>query len=297
MASALRVVVITRPTELEAALARHGTLGQARFYLEERGRSIELLRERQAAQDQAVAAVGSAIPTEWRRAGVRRHELDRFLFGPDDIVVVVGQDGLVANVAKYLDGQPVVGVNPDPDRYDGVLARHRSAAVVDLLADLAAERSAVEERTMVAAVADDGQRLTALNEIFVGHRSHQSARYVVRWGEATERQSSSGVIVTTGTGATGWARSISEVRGSSLELPRPTDPTLAFFVREPFPSVATGTSITEGTIPRGRSIEIDCELTEGGVVFGDGIETDHVALAWGQRLEIRAATRRLRLVA
>ena len=29
-------------------------------------------------------------------------------------MVVVGQDGLVANVAKYLDGQPVIGVDTAP---------------------------------------------------------------------------------------------------------------------------------------------------------------------------------------
>lgn len=41
-----------------------------------------------------------------------RGDLDRFLFEPDDIVLALGQDGLVANVAKYLDGQPVIGSNP-----------------------------------------------------------------------------------------------------------------------------------------------------------------------------------------
>ena len=50
----------------------------------------------------------------------------------------------------------------------------------------------------VAAEADDGQRLLALNEVFVGHTSHQSARYRVTFGDAEERQSSSGVIVATG---------------------------------------------------------------------------------------------------
>jgi hypothetical protein len=49
-------------------------------------------------------------------------DLDRFLLDPEDIVVAVGQDGLVANVAKYVQDQPVIGVNPEPDRNPGVLA-------------------------------------------------------------------------------------------------------------------------------------------------------------------------------
>src|SRR3546814_2424615 len=63
------------------------------------------------------------FPTDWRQTHVRRADLDRFLFAPEDVIVAVGQDGLVANVAKYLDGQPVLGVNPAPDLYDGVLVR------------------------------------------------------------------------------------------------------------------------------------------------------------------------------
>lgn len=42
---------------------------------------------------------------------IKRAHFDRFVFAPEDVVIAVGQDGLVANVAKYLDGQPVLGIN------------------------------------------------------------------------------------------------------------------------------------------------------------------------------------------
>ena len=48
-------------------------------------------------------------------------------------MIAVGQDGLVANVAKYLDGQTVIGVNPDPGRNPGVLVRHPPEATASLL--------------------------------------------------------------------------------------------------------------------------------------------------------------------
>ena len=32
----------------------------------------------------------------------------------------LGQDGLVANTAKYAGAQPIVAVNPDPSRFDGI---------------------------------------------------------------------------------------------------------------------------------------------------------------------------------
>lgn len=291
-----RVVVVTRATEYELLLARHATRSQAKFFLETRGQKIDAVEARHRAFESAAAEVTAAIPLEWRRNRVSRDELDRFLFEPDDTVVALGQDGLVANVAKYLDGQPVLGVNPDPESYDGVLVPLPPEAVRDLLAPATQRRAATESRTMVQASLDDGQSLIALNEIFVGHQSHQSARYRIGGPDKLERQSSSGVIIATGTGATGWARSIHRNRKTAVKLPSPTERRLAFFVREAFASVATGTSLTDGTLFPEDSLEVVSEMNTGGVVFGDGIEADRLAFDWGMRLEIRTAEKTLELV-
>jgi hypothetical protein len=145
-------------------------------------------------------------------------------------------------------------------------------------------------------VTDDGQRLLALNEIFIGHRTHQSARYRIRWGETEETQSSSGVIVASGTGATGWARSIARQKGAPAPLPTPTDGRLAFFVREPFPSHATGTAIEQGAFAAPDVLRICSEMNEAGTVFGDGIEDDRIELQWGMRLHVGVAPTRLNLI-
>lgn len=291
-----RVVVVTRPTEYEALLARHGTREQARFFLQQRGRSIDELDERHRRREAALGVVSAAIPARWRRARIERGDLSRFVFGPEDVLVVVGQDGLVANAAKYLRGQRVVGVNPDPRSYDGVLAAHPAEAVADLLPGAATGAGRVEVRTMASARLDDGQRLLALNEIFIGHRTHQSARYRVEGSVGDEAQSSSGVIVTTGTGATGWARSIARQRAHGVALPGPTDRSLAFFVREPFPSVATGTSLEAGTLAEGATLALRSEMDDRGTIFGDGIEDDRLEFGWGLRVEVGVATERLHLV-
>ncbi|WP_279581015.1 NAD(+)/NADH kinase [Fodinicola feengrottensis] len=209
MSLAPRVVLVHRRTEFDDVLARHGTRGQAAFFLSTRGRDLAAVQERHSQQQRAIAAVSAAIPADWRRGSVERADLPRFLFAPEDIVVIVGQDGLVANAAKYLDGQPVIGINADRARNPGVLVQHCPEAAGKLL-DLAAAgklASHVEARTMVTAVADDTQRLIALNEIYIGQSSHQTARYTVRTSDGAQRQASSGILVGTGTGATGWCRS------------------------------------------------------------------------------------------
>jgi hypothetical protein len=293
-----RVVLVHRATEYEELVARHGTHGQAAFFLSSRGRDIAELAERHRRTRQALAEVGAAVPLTWRQARVERSDLDRFLFAPEDVVVVVGQDGLVANVAKYLGGQPVVGIDTDPGRNPGVLVRHRPHDAAALLPAVLTRSAGVEERTMVEAVADDTQRVVALNEICLAAVGHQTARYRLGLegdGGVVEAQASSGVLVGTGTGATGWIRSVWQERGGHWPLPSPTEPRLLWFVREAWPSPATGTSSVAGELTASSGLHITVE-SERLIAFGDGMETDAVELTWGQSVRVGVCEERLRLV-
>jgi hypothetical protein len=263
-----------------------------------RGRTLEAVEVAQAAQTDAVRAINSAIPVEWRRGSVERADVPRYLFAPEDVVVAIGQDGLVANVAKYLDGQLVIGINDDPARNPGVLVQHPPSAAAALIRAAAARAAGVrvQARTMVEAVTDDGQRLLALNEVYVGQPTHQTARYTVRLSDQrAERQASSGLLVGTGTGATGWCRSVWLERHSAVPLPAPEAGELAWFVREAWPSPATGITLTEGLLAEGASLSVTAE-SDRLVAFGDGIEADTVSVIRGQTVQLGVAARRLRLV-
>lgn len=293
-----RLVIIHRRTELQDLLDRHATRGQAEFFLRTRGRSIDEVQERHDRLTLALATVRAAVPADWRHAEVERADLSRFLFSRQDIVAVVGQDGLVANVAKYLGGQPVIGIDPEQGTNPGVLVRHTPQAAARLLqvaalADPGGLRC--EALTTVTARLDDGQELSGLNEIFIGHASHQSARYQLASPDGrTERQSSSGLIVSTGTGATGWCASIALERGGRA-LPAPTDPRLAWFVREAWPSPVTGASLTEGSVQPGEALRITV-ASDQLVAFGDGMEDDRLTASWGQEITVGLGARPLRLV-
>ncbi len=291
-----RVVMVTRETEYEMLINRHATRGQAEFFLQSRGQSIEEVEQRHVRFDHVLRDMLAAIPGDWRRNQVKRHELDRFLFEPDDLVIAIGQDGLVANVAKYLNGQSVIGVNPDAHLYDGILVPFSSDAAKGLMVPAMHGDVDRQYRTMVQATLDDGQTLYALNELFIGHRSHQSARYRISMNDCDERQSSSGIIVATGTGATGWAKSIHRERGDRLKLPACDDESLAFYVREAFPSVATGTHLTAGLIGANQQLQVHSENNEGGVIFGDGIEQDYLAFNWGTVAYLGVAPKKLAMV-
>lgn len=293
-----RIVIVTRRTPLELLLERHGTLEQARFYVESRGGSLDWQRALHDRLQHGLELVQQALPADQRRVRVDRSGLDRFLFAPDDVVVIVGQDGLVPNAAKYLTGQLTIGVNPDPEHYEGVLCCHRPDQLPHLLGWLETRDPAyrIEPRTMAVAMREDGQQLLALNDIFIGHRSHQSARYRLQAGQRGERQSSSGVIVSTGTGSTGWARSIATQRHIKHPLPQPSERRLVWFVREPWPSVATGAKLTFADLDESRDLRLYSEMGEGGVVFADGMESDWLEFVDGQEVAVRIADEALNLV-
>ncbi len=291
-----RVVVVSRRTELDDLLATHGTAGAAGYFLAQRGRDLAEVTSRHEAQAAALTAVAAAVPADWRSGSVDRADLPRFLFGPEDVVVAVGQDGLVANVAKYLRGQPVVGVDPEPGRNAGVLVRFAATAVAGVLRAVVDGRASTRVRTMVAATLDDGQRLLGLNEVYLGHPTHQSSRYLLATPDGhRERQSSSGVIVGTGTGATGWCASIARERATVPVPPGPEEPALCWYVREAWPSPATGVALTAGRLSAGETLELTCE-SELLVGFADGVESDRLSLRWGQRISFGTADQHLTLV-
>lgn len=297
MSLAPRAVLVHRTTEYEELVAHHGTHGQAAFFLSSRGRDIEEVAERDRRTRRALAEVASAIPLTWRQSRVERADLDRFLFAPEDVVVVVGQDGLVANAAKYLAGQPVVGIDTDPGRNPGVLVRHRPGEAAALLP--AALTSAVDELTMVEAVADDTQRIIALNEIYLGAAGHQTARYRLGLeddGGVVEAQASSGVLVGTGTGATGWIRSVWQER----EPPRPPCPAppttgCCGSYGRPGRRRPPGRHWWPASLSASAGLHLTVE-SERLIAFGDGIEADALQLTWGQSVRVGVAGTSLRLV-
>lgn len=291
-----RVVLVHRRSEYDELVARHGTRGQAAFFLTTRGQSLDDVEGRHRHTEQTLSDAARAIPGQWRRAQVERADLGQFVFRPEDIIVVVGQDGLVANLAKYVSGQPVIGVNSLLGTNAGILVPHQSRDLVRLLRTVVDGSATIVKRTMVNATSDDGQSIEALNEVFIGQPSHQSARYELHSGKRVERQSSSGIIVGTGTGATGWCRSIQQIQAPDRVMPRADEPGLPWFVREPWPSPSTGTTLLSGLIGRGDVLRVRVE-SDSLVVFGDGMEEDCLNVGWGQELQIRRSETVLNTVA
>ncbi|SCB10868.1 sugar kinase [Rhizobium multihospitium] len=304
-----KIVLIVRDTRLDELVARFNTVQQAQFYVEHLGADFgDYLAEQQHYQA-AVRDVETSLRTVARVQTLNRRYLANFIFGADDLVVVLGQDGLVANTLKYLDGQNVLGVNPDPKRWDGVLLPFQVADLGKVMREALAQRRPLKRVSMAKAALNTGEVLYAVNDLFIGPRSHVSARYDLRVGERHERQSSSGIIISTGMGSTGWLKSlyagwVGAAASCGVELPAgiadaafPWDAEfLHYFVREPFPSRTTGVSLVSGQIGAEMPMTVMSEMAEHGVIFSDGIEADFLPFNAGTLATIGLAERRGLLV-
>lgn len=305
-----KIVLIVRATRLDELIARFNTVQQAQFYVEHLGADFDDYLQEQRHYRAATLAVETSLRAFGRTQRIDRRYLGNFIFGADDIVVVLGQDGLVANTLKYLDGQHVLGVNPDPARWDGVLLPFHAGDLPKIMPEEIAGRRPLKRVTMAKASLNTGAALYAVNDLFIGPRSHISARYTLQVGNREEHQSSSGIIVSTGMGSTGWLKSLyAGWAGAAATLGVATPASarnasfawdaefLHYFVREPFPSRTTGASLVAGRIPRQDPVTIVSEMAEHGVIFSDGIEADFLEFNAGTRATIGVAERQGVLVA
>lgn len=259
----------------------------------------------------ALKIVRAGLPGDLRAQVIDRSFLPNFVFGENDLVVTLGQDGLVVNTAKYLKQQPLVALNPDPAHIDGVLIPFHARAAQLVLQQVVAGRFQCKQIRMAKAELNDGQSLYAVNDLFICQRTHQSARYRMELEGRGEDQSSSGIIVSTGAGSTGWYRSVATgaaeivaaVTGNS-EARAARDvyrfdweaDFLRFSVREPFVSRTTGADLVAGTILANQRLDVISQMPQNGVIFSDGIAEDYLAFNSGAVASIRLAEKRVNLV-
>ena len=319
-----KVVVVTKQTPLEELIARLGTPGQARFYLHQEaaraaadGNADAAPRfEEYAAEDAAYQTARAAVRValgKTRAQWVDRALLPTFTFGERDLVVTLGPDGLVVNTAKYLRGQPIVAINPDPARVDGVLLPWSVAGAQTGLTRALTRPLPRKTITMAQARLQNGQRLLAVNDLFIGRKTHASARYRLHFGDSTETQSSSGIIVSTGAGSTGWLRSLAVgaagLAGAFTGEPVPDaaetaqaarfawdKPRLRFCVREPWLSRANGAALVAGNIGSGDTLLVVSQMPQNGVIFSDGVEEDYLPFDSGAVAHIGIAAEQTTLL-
>jgi NAD kinase len=304
-----KIILVVRKTRLDELIARFNTESQARFYVEHLGADFSDYKREHEKYKASVQDAQRLLSRIGRLQTVDREFITNFIFGHTDTVVVLGQDGLVANVIKYLNGQSVIGVNPDPDRWEGVLLPFTVPDLPKIVPDVFNGSRSIYEVTMAKAELNNGQTLYGVNDLFIGPKSHTSAHYELQIDGHSETHSSSGIIVSTGLGSTGWFRSIlagatgisSRLSGKKLQAKLPDNfewdaNFLYFSVREPWPSKTSSAETTFGKITSKKPLKIISQMPENGIIFSDGIEKDYLEFNAGTLALISVAGKKGHLV-
>lgn len=300
--NANKVVLVTQKSRMQELLYKYNTKAQAQFHIEHMGADFSDYVVEDENYQKSLAIVKQIADKYAKVTVVDREFVPNMLFGKDDVVIAVGRDGLVCNTMKYLNGQKLIGVNPDPARWDGVLLPFEVGDMENTIPKTIMGDSDVKNVTMAKAVTNDGQEMLAVNDFFIGPKSHTSARYDLTTGSVfgrviTESQSSSGIIVSTGIGQTGWYKSVMAQAKAACGLFGYDDSgdyekigwdekKLSFVVREPFPSNTTDASIVFGTLEERDPFLVLSKMPENGVIFSDGMEADAIEFNSGVEVSI-----------
>lgn len=300
-------IIIVNKTRLELLIERFNTKAQAKFYIEHAGGDFSDYEREDSNFKRSLEKVQKIVGNELKHKIVERKFLPNFIFSEKDIAVVVGQDGLVANTAKYVNGLPILAVNPDIERFDGVLLPFNTQNFETGLHNTIEQRARFKKVTMAQAQMNDGQKLLAFNDFFIGPSTHVSARYKIEHKGKSENHSSSGLIVSTGAGSTGWLSSLINMsngivstfnkgqKGLRMSMDW-EDNKLVFIVREPFQSKYSQTDLTAGLISGTNDLKLESLMPSNGVIFSDGIESDFIQFNSGSIVKIGIADQKAMII-
>ncbi len=299
-------IIVKNKTRLETLIERFNTKGQAKFYIESLGSNFEDYEIEHYNFNHSLSLVQRHLSKIIKNKIIDRSFLPSFLFNENQVVLVIGQDGLVANTAKYLNEIPIVAINPDSERYDGILLPFTPDNFIAAVEKVITNSYNFKTATLAEARLNDGQRILAFNDLFIGVSSHISARYKITYNNTTEEQSSSGIIVSTQAGSTGWLSSIFnmsfeihkfiEKDNRKKKAVKLRDTQLLFIVREAFPSKRTQADLAAGILSEKAKLIIESLMPVHGVIFSDGIESDFLQFNSGAIATITTAKEKARLV-
>jgi len=298
-------IIIKNKTRLETLIERFNTKAQAKFYIEGLGGNFEDYVLEHDTFYHSLEKVQARLSTVIKNKIVERPFVPNYIFAANNVIVVIGQDGLVANTAKYSNGIPIIAINPDKQRYDGVLLPFDSSNFIDGIENVLHGNYQHRSMRFAEASLNDGQSLLAFNDLFIGAATHVSARYKITFNDNTEEHSSSGLIVSTKAGATGWLSSIFNMaygvagmfeKNIKPKRPKLNDNDLLFAVREPFQSIKTQTGITAGFLKGTNTLTVESLMPANGVIFSDGIEKDFLHFNSGTVATLRLADKQSKLV-
>jgi NAD kinase len=207
---------------------------------------------------------------------------DHFTEVPEgtDVVMAVGGDGTVLEVSHLVVGLPVVALNSDPVRSTGYYCAANAADTAALLVKLVAGELQPSSLARLQLTVD-GERYPypCLNDLLVANENPcMMSRYVIDAGKRIEKQSSSGIWISTAAGSTAGIRSAG---GTVMPL---DGALIQYLVREPYTPRGVRYELLRGVRHLREGLKVQ-SLMHGGRIYVDGPWLT-IPFGLGARLEL-----------
>lgn len=218
---------------------------------------------------------------------VKSKELTDAHFKDIDLVITVGGDGAFIRAASFIDKQPILGINSEPEFSEGALLSLKEEEL-EKLDEILHGKFKISEKERIE-VKLNGKEINklALNEIYFGSLlQFHTSRYVIKFQNKKEEQRSSGVLIATSSGSTAWYKSTGGLPFKENKL--------KFIVREPFLSRVFKPKILYGVIDKKEKIELESKRHDRSVV---AIDSDRIYdLNYGDKVEIELSDKPLKVI-
>lgn len=230
----MKIALVPKLTKVEWDMKRLNlTERELKEFYDKQGLNTMVIFDSHQIQKQGLNKIKSIFP---EIETVERDKCTRESMKPFDIILAYGGDNHFQYIAHRLTSQIILGVNSDPDRSDGALT---SIAINEL--ELYKERIlnkkfSIEEWTRLK-VQTNGTIIEdlAISEVFIGEEKRfNMSRHILELNGQKEEQKGSGLIVSTGTGSTGWYNSAHQHQvNNQVKFPR-INKMAYFMLTEPF---------------------------------------------------------------
>ena len=252
-----------------------------------RSQILERLRSAHQSNQDAIAQVRAVLQRSPLDVIERQQPTKREASGVD-LVITVGGDGTFLATAQRVDNALVLGVNSAPNTSVGHYCATNAEGFEETLEALCAGTATYRELERIACRV--GGRLLpyqALHDVLFAHRSPASStRYLLSIDGQEELQTSSGLWISTASGASGAMRSAG---GQDMNFGRGE---LQFLVREPYARPGTSVSLRQGITEQGVSVISRSHKLQ---VFMDGYPRTQ-SVGFGSEVSFTVAPRPLKVV-
>ncbi len=213
------------------------------------------------------------------------------------LVIILGGDGYFSYVSHYIDDQLVIGVKADPKKSSAVLYELDVDDFINFYPMLLQGNFTIANWTRLRAVINAKPiKELSLSDIFVGARlSVDMSRYVIYYKGVQEEQKTSGILVSTGTGSTGWWKKLNLTQQRRMGTFARTSRTARFVVRDEPSSRLSGYKIVSGKIKPDEVLKIR-SLVDDGVVSPDSYSSLMYPFPAGDTVEISISDNPLRVI-